>query len=108
MSNKKKRPAQKKHLQKKQIWTIAAIAAAVVLAVIIGICAYAHHYNQQEHADFLSQDELYQYNYLLTAFGRNASLTADDQVLVLESVSKNLGGDTVATFVIYTLSLIHI
>ena len=87
-------------MSKKTILIIAIAVAVVLLAgAVLGI--YAYIYKNQNHADKLDEQGLYQYNHLLTAFGRTNSLIANDEVLVLDTVNKNLGGDTEATFYIY-------
>ncbi len=81
--------------------TIIFVSIAVAVALLAGIWVYAAYYRNQDHADSLKGDELYEYNYLLTVFGRNNSLTGDNELLIVDSISKNLGGDTQVTFRIY-------
>ncbi len=85
---------------KKKIIIILSVILVVAL-VATGVGIYAYIYGQQDHADAMDSDDRYEYNYILTLFGRNNSLSGDDEVLVLESVDKTLGGDTEATFKIY-------
>ena len=87
-------------MKKKIIWIIA-IALGVAILAGAGLGIYAYIYNNQNHADSLDEKGLQEYNHLLTAFGRNNTLIASNEVLVLDSIDKNLGGDTVASFVIY-------
>lgn len=87
-------------MKKKLIWIIAILVCVAVVAGA-GIGIYAHFYNNQNHADNLNNQQLRDYNHLLTAFGRNNKLIANDEVLVLDTVTKNLGGDTEASFLIY-------
>lgn len=91
-------------LQKKTIITLSIILAAVLVVAGIGLGIYARHYGDQNHADKLTQDELYEYNYVLTVFGRNASVIGENEVLILDTVTKNLGGNSEASFVIYQYS----
>lgn len=81
--------------------TIIIASVAVVAALLIGLAVFSVVYNNQDHAGALKGDDLYQYNYFLTVFGRNNSLTGDDEVLIVDSISKNLGGDTQIVFYIY-------
>lgn len=83
----------------KRIVIIAAIAVA--LALIAGFIIYSVFYNNQDHANRLNEEQLYQYNHFLTVFGRSNSLTGDDEVLIVDSISKTLGGDTKIMFCIY-------
>lgn len=80
---------------------IITVAAAVLVAAIAGICIYAWQYHNRDHASDLNSDELYQYNYLLTVFGRNNNLTSNSEVLVVDTVTKTLGGDTEVVFRIF-------
>lgn len=86
-------------MKKRTIWII--VAAAVLVAAIAGVSIYAWQYHNQDHADGLSSDDLYEYNYLLTVFGRNNKLTNNSEVLVVDTVTKTLGGDTEVTFRIF-------
>ena len=88
-------------MKKKTLMTIAIILVATLLVGGLGVWLYSRHYNNQNHADKLDDEALYEYNYILTAFGRNASVIADDEVLVLTKIDKQLGGNSVASFVIY-------
>lgn len=87
-------------MKKKILLIIAIVLAVLVVAgVVLGI--YAHVYKNQNHADKLDDKSLYEYNHILTAFGRSNNLISGNEVLVLDTVNKNLGGDTEASFYIY-------
>lgn len=81
--------------------TVIIVSAVVALALIAGLGLYSVLYNNRDHADRLNDEQLYQYNHFLTAFGRSNSLTSNDEVLIVDSISKTLGGDTKITFYIY-------
>ncbi len=101
--NKKKqqKKVQKKPIDRKKILIIASIAAAVALLVGAGLGIYAYFYNQPNSADGMSADERYEYSYVLTIFGRHSQQTANDEVLIVDTVTKSFGGDTQVTFHIY-------
>lgn len=86
---------------KKRKITVLLIVLAAALLIGIGVGIYAAFYNNHDHMADMTDKELYEFNYVLTAFGRNAELTADNEVLILETMTKNLGGDTEVTFKIY-------
>lgn len=86
---------------KKRKYTVPIIMLAALLVIGIGIGIYAVYYNQYDHMGAMTEKELYEYNYVLTAFGRSASITASNEVLILDTMTKKLGGDTEVTFKIY-------
>lgn len=88
-------------MKKKKNILIISIVAAVAILAGVGLGIFAHYYGNQNHADQLDKDGLFQYNYVLTAFGRNSSLIGSNDVLIVESVSKSIGSATEITFVIY-------
>lgn len=88
-------------MKKKTIIVLSIIVAAVLVLAGIGIGIYAHIYGQQDHADAMSVEDRYQYNYALTAFGRNSGRTSNSEVLIVDSITKKLGGDTEVIFYIY-------
>lgn len=101
--SKKTRKNKKQTLRRKLIIIISvAVALIAIAAVAYGI--YARHYNDQNHAENLSSSDRSSYNYALTAFGRTNSIIGDKDVLVLDTISKELGGDSQITFVIYRYS----
>ena len=81
--------------------SIIILSIMVAVALIAGLAIYARLYHEPNYADKLGDDELYQHNYLLTVFGRNNSLTGSKEVLVVDTITKTLGGDTEVTFRIY-------
>ena len=86
---------------KKKTWCIAAIVLAVLVlgGTIYGICV--SRYNHKNHADNMASDDRYFMNLSLTTFGQTKSLIGNKDVLVLKSVDKEFGGDTLVTFAIY-------
>ena len=86
---------------KKKTWYIVAIVLAVLVlgGTIYGICV--NRYNHQDHADNMASDDRYFMNLSLTTFGQTKSLIGNKDVLVLKSVDKEFGGDTLVTFAIY-------
>ena len=93
--------AQKKQNLKKKLIIIISVAVVLVAiaAVVYGI--YAKNYNNRDYAAEMSSEEVYQYNYMLTVFGRNANRIGNQDVLVIETMTKELGGDTLITFHIF-------
>ena len=86
---------------KKKTWYIVAIVLAVLVlgGTIYGICV--NRYNHRDHADNMASDDRYFMNLSLTTFGQTKSLIGSKDVLVLKSVDKEFGGDTLVTFAIY-------
>ena len=102
MTAKEKRSAAQKRaaLKKQIIWVVAiALAIIAVAAVFFGIRAYR--YNRQDHAANLTSDERVQMNYTLTVFGRNNNQVGTKEVVVLDVIQKQVGGDTQITFQVY-------
>lgn len=91
-------------MKKKIVVTVSIIVVAALLVGGLGLWLYSRYYGSQNHADKLDEQALYEYNYILTAFGRNANVISDDEVLVLNTITKNLGGDSEASFLIYKYS----
>lgn len=90
-------------MKKKQtILRVAAIVLALALIAGIGLWIYADQYSKQNFADSMSQEERYQHNYTMTLYGRKYQYSGQNDVLILESVHKNLGGNTEITFRIYS------
>ena len=58
-------------------------------------------YNKKDHAEGMSADELRQYNYAITVFAQNKNKINSNDVLIMDTMRKERGGDTLITFVIY-------
>ena len=86
---------------KKRTWCIIAIVLAVLVLAgsIYGICV--KRYNHKDHAAEMNTEDRYFMNLALTTFGQTKSLIGSKDVLVLDTVTKKFGGDTLVTFVIY-------
>ena len=86
---------------KKKTWCIIAIVLAVLVLAgsIYGICV--NRYNRKDHAAEMSTEDRSFLNLSLTTFGQTKSLIGAKDVLILDTVTKKFGGDTLVTFVIY-------
>lgn len=98
---KKQTPKTAPKFNKKKIIMIISIVLLVAALAGIGVGIYAKHYHSLNHAEDLTGDELFEYNYVLTVFGRNKQVISSNDVLIVDTVTKNLGGDTEITFFIY-------
>lgn len=93
--------AQKKQHLKKNLIIIISVAVVLVAIAAVAYGVYAKKYNNRNYAAEMSAEEVYQYNYMLTVFGRNANRIGSQDVLVIETMTKELGGDTLITFHIF-------
>ena len=96
---KKQAPAKK--IDRKKLIVILSIVAAVAIVGGVAFGIYAHQYNNKNHAENLSESELQNYNHLLTAFGHRNNLIGSKDVLIVDTITKTVGGDTEITFFIY-------
>ena len=86
---------------KRRIFWIYAISLCLIAAVITVSCIRTSQYNNKDHAQDMSRDDRYFMNLSITTFGDTKALIGEQEVLVLDTVTKHRGGDTLITFVIY-------
>lgn len=101
MGKKQTKKNNKRMSKRTRIILWICIVAALIAIAGIGYGLYAHNYNNRDHAQDVEEDELFQLNYTLTVFGRNKSMIGTNDVLILDTMTKEMGGDTQITFVIY-------
>lgn len=101
MAKKQNKKSKKRMSKRTQIILWVCIVAAVIAIAGIGYGLYAHNYNNRNHAQNMEENELFQLNYTLTVFGRNNNVIGSNDVLILDTMTKEMGGDTQITFVIY-------
>ena len=88
--------------KKQKIIRFTAIVVAMAVIAGIGLWIYADQYGKRDFADSMSQEERYQHNYTITLYGRQYQYSSQNEVLIVESIHKNLGGNTEITFRIYS------
>ena len=91
----------KSYRNKKKIWRILAI---VLLVLVLAGSVYGilvNRYNNQDHAEEMSAEDRYFMNLSITTFGQTKSQIGAKDVLIVDTVTKKFGGDTLVTFVIY-------
>ena len=87
-----------------KIIRITAIVLALAVIAGIGLWIYADQYSKRDFVASMTEQERYQYNYSLTLYGRNYQYTGKSDVLIVENIQKNLGGNTEVSFRIYSYS----
>jgi hypothetical protein len=86
----------------KKRWILIAVLTVVVLAVGLGIYQLVT-YGDTDQSGWMSEEEKTQYN---TALTRQAWLTgriSKNEILLIKTVNKNLGGDTHVELYVYQL-----
>ena len=101
MGKKQNKKNNKRMSKRTKIILWACIVASVIAIAGLSYGLYARSYNNRDHAENMEEDELFQLNYTLTVFGRNKSMISTNDVLSLDTMTKEMGGDTQITFVIY-------
>ncbi len=79
------------------------IALALLFCIGAGCVGgyWIYNYNTTNQASWLSADDTFSYNDAATQRARSAGLIGEDEILVLNKVSKQLGGDTSIAFKVY-------
>ncbi len=79
------------------------IALALLFCIGAGCVGgyWVYNYNTTNQASWLSADDTFGYNEAATKQAQKAGLIAEDEILLLNKVSKQLGGDTGITFKVY-------
>lgn len=104
--SKKKETAKKKEAVKKpcKCKKKVLITLAVVLALVLGFGVYRLvTYNSSEHSNWMDKDEKTEYNTALTQHAWRTAKISRNEILLLKSVNKNLGGDSQLEFYVYQL-----
>jgi len=78
------------------ILAVTAVICLIGVAIMIG-------YDHVDHSNLLSDKDTALYNSAITASGRAYGSLRSDEFVLIETVSKQLGDDTVVTFRVYKL-----
>lgn len=99
--SKKKQPAKAPcKCRKKKI----LIPLLVILLIGVGFGIYRlATYNSTNQAGWMSKDEKNEYNSTITQRAWKTGRISQDEILILKTVNKNLGGDTQIDFYVYKL-----
>lgn len=84
---------------KKCILILLAVALLAVGVVLIGFYAYNH----ADHAKNLEETEIAAYNTAITAAARKAGSIRDDEFILIDTISKEVGGNTNISIRVYKL-----
>lgn len=89
---------------KKHNIIILSIMLAIIVVVSASVGIYAWWYGNVEHTEQLSDSTMLEYNVRMTAYARGKGQLASGEVLVIHSMTKELGSDMVVKFYIYQLA----
>ena len=88
------------HKKKQKLLLIAlAVVAVLSVAAVIFVLSYDH----IDHGTTLSKSEISQYNIAITAAARSYKAITSSEIVIIDTVSKELGGHTEITFRVYQL-----